>query len=194
MKFKNIFFTILILLLCNGIFAEEFYSEKDVLDAKTNTFALYNFSQKDEALIILDKIPKKYMTEEMYIVKANIYEDKGDIRNSYNSLNLALQINPKSYKVYYNLGLLAYKESDINLAIDNFNKSVKYKGDFAYSHYNLSLCYIKLNDYKKAKRELIKAIEIEPNKNFYYNLAYVYKKLNKEKDAKKILDSYNKMN
>ena len=181
MNFKYLIILFLILLLAPFSFGEEIYTEKDVLDAKTHAFALYNVSQKDEALEILNKIPRKYLTEEICIVKANIYEDKEDLKNAYKELNLALQINPKSYKVYYNLGLLAYKDNDITLAINNFKKSIKYNSQFAYSYYNLALCHIKQEDYKKAK-------------NFYYNLALVYKKLNKEKYAEKILDSYNKMN
>ena len=40
--------------------------------------------------------------------------------------------------------------------------------------------------YEYAKKNLLKAIELEPkNKDFYYNLALCYKELNKEKQAKK---------
>ena len=47
---------------------------------------------------------------------------------------------------------------------------------------------------QQAKKNLIKAIELNPtNKDYYYNLAYCYKELHKEKQAKKILETYKKM-
>ena len=49
-----------------------------------------------------------------------------------------------------------------------------------------------MGEYKKAKKNFIKAIYLKNDeKNFYYNLAYVNKKLGKEKDSKKIIDFYN---
>lgn len=194
MKKRNIVILSNILVLSMAsLFAMEFYTEKDVLDAKTHAFALYNISKKDEALKILNNVPRGIVTEDMFLVKANILEDKNDIEGAYKNLNLALLVNPKSHKAYYNLGLLALKENNIDLAIENFKKSIKYNRNFAYSHYNLASCYIKQEKYDLAKKELIKAIQLVPEKDFYYNLAYVYKKLNREKDAKKILESYNKL-
>ena len=49
-------------------------------------------------------------------------------------------------------------------------------------------------NYDAARKNLIKAVELEPgNKDFYYNLAYCYKKLGKDKQAKKILEAYDKL-
>ena len=47
---------------------------------------------------------------------------------------------------------------------------------------------------KVAKKNLLKAIELEPkNRDFYYNLALCYKELNREKQAKKTLEIYNSL-
>ncbi|MBE7706822.1 MAG: tetratricopeptide repeat protein [Cyanobacteria bacterium SIG30] len=195
MNFKKYVLFLIIFAIFNTfcVKSEEFYTQKDVYDAKTQAFALYNTSQKDEALEILNKIPKKSLTEEMYLVIANIYEDKKDYNNAYKNLNTAIQINPKSYKAYYNLGLLALKKNDNELAKTNFKKSIKFNRDFAYSYYNLGICYLNEKDYKSAKTNFIKAINLEPNKDFYYNLAYTYKQLGKEENAKKILEAYEKL-
>jgi len=66
---------------------------------------------------------------------------------------------------------------------------------FAPSYYNLAFCQIKLKNYKQAKKNLIKAIELDnTNKDSYYNLALCYKELNETKQAQKIIKIYNEMN
>ena len=53
---------------------------------------------------------------------------------------------------------------------------------------------MKLKNFKGAKKNLIKALELEPdNKDILYNLIYCYKELNEEKRAKKLIDVYNKL-
>ena len=80
------------------------------------------------------------------------------------------------------------------MAVNNFELAIKYNKTFASAYYNLACCQIKLKNYKEAKKNLIKAIEIEPlNKDYYYNLALCYKKLGKTKQAQKIVEAYNKL-
>ena len=140
---KRIFLTFLLMFFgtLNG-FCLEFYTQEDVNSAKENAFALYKVNKEDEALKILEEIPKKYKTEEMYLVIANILEDKRDLTGAIKNLNYIIQLNPKSYKAYYNLGLVAIKKNDMNLALANFKKAVKYKSDSAPINYNLGLCYL----------------------------------------------------
>ena len=192
---KNLlFFLLIIFLLTQKGFSLEFYTQDDVNSAKESAFALYKVNKEDEALKILEEIPKKYKTEEMYLVLSNILEDKGDIPGAIKNLNYVIQLNPKSYKAYYNLGLLAIQKNDINLATLNFKKAIKYKNDFAPSNYNLALCYFRKNNLKLAKKYFIKAISYDAkNKDYYYNLALTYKALKNEKEAQKVLDTYNKM-
>ena len=53
---------------------------------------------------------------------------------------------------------------------------------------------MKLKNYKMAKKNLIKALELNPkNKDIYYNLALCYKELNNKKQAQKMLEAYNKL-
>jgi tetratricopeptide (TPR) repeat protein len=80
------------------------------------------------------------------------------------------------------------------MALEEFKKSVKYKDNFAYGYYNMGCAYLKLKDYRNAKYNFFRAIDIKNDEpSFYYNLAYAYKKLNKEKQANTYLDIYNKM-
>ena len=75
-----------------------------------------------------------------------------------------------------------------------YKKAIKYNREFAYGYYNLACAYIKTGDLKRAKTNLVKAIELnnmEPD--FHYNLAYVYKKLGKTKMAEIYLQNYNKL-
>ena len=80
------------------------------------------------------------------------------------------------------------------MAVNNFELAIKNNRTFASAYYNLACCQIQLKNYNQAKKNLIKAIELEPlNKDYYYNLALCYKKLGKIRQAQKIVDGYNKL-
>ncbi len=191
---KTIICVVFLFFSITNAYGFEYYSQKQLKDSRDKAFALYQTKQNDQALEILNKIPKIQQTEEMLIITANIYEDNGDDAKAINYLNRAIRLNPKSYKAYYNLGCIALKKKDYKLAIENFNLCAKINKNFAYAYYNLGCCYLQTQDYKAAKKNLIKAISLAPNeKDFYYNLALAYKKLGDEKNAAKILDAYNKM-
>lgn len=175
-------------------FCKDNYTLKELYDAKKKAFALYNTGDNDGALAILEEIDKSDWDENILIVLANIYEDKGEINKSISILSQLSAINPKFYKAYYNSGCLLLKKKDYELAIENFKLCLKYNKDFAWANYNLGCVYFELGEYKKAKKYFIRAINQKNNeKNFYYNLALTYKKLNQEKHATKILETYNKL-
>ena len=80
------------------------------------------------------------------------------------------------------------------MALDEFTKAVKYKPDFSYGYYNMGCAYLKLKDWRNARYNFFRAMDIKnSDPNIYYNLAYCFKMLNKEKQAQTYLDIYNKM-
>ena len=80
------------------------------------------------------------------------------------------------------------------MALEEFKKSVKYKDDFAYGYYNIGCTYLKLKQYRNARYNFFKAMDIKADEPMiYYNLAYTFKKLNKDKQAQSYLDIYNKL-
>ena len=170
------------------------WSEKDVYDVKTNAMALYNTSQGQRALALLETIPSQYRNEEIYTIMGNIYEDAGDTNKALDMLNKALAVNPEYFKAYYNFGTVYIKRQSWDLAIKNFKLSIKYNKEFPYAYYNLGYCYLQKREYGNAKKNFIKAISLKgDDKDFYQSLAYTYKMLGQEKNAKKVLDAYNKL-
>lgn len=178
--FGNLFLNI------NGAWADD-------IDVKTEAYALYNTNNLNEALRLLKNLPIEEKDEEVFVLIANIYEDKLDLSKAVENLNKAIIINPEYYKAYYNLGCIFLNKKAYELAEKNLLLAIKYNKDFAYSYYNLGTLYLRTGKYEKAKKNLIKAIYLKNDeKDFYINLAYAYKFLGKEKEAKKLLDIYNK--
>jgi len=164
----------------------------DMDDIKTEAYALYNTNHITEALKLLENLPIEQKDEEVFVLIANIYEDKLDLSKAVENLNKALIINPQYYKAYYNLGCIFLNKKAYELAEKNLLLAIKYNKDFAYSYYNLGTLYLRTGKYEKAKKNLIKAIYLKnDDKNFYLNLAYAYKFLGKEQEAKRLLDIYN---
>lgn len=192
---RGIFLLLFQILFCTTVmFASEQFSKEEILELKTNAWALYNTAQGKRALELLEAIPVEYRSEEIYTIMANIYEDNGDTNKAVDLLNRALAINPKYYKIYYNFGNIYIKRKSWELAIENFKLSIRYEPKFPYSYYNLGYCYLMTHNYALAKKNFIKAISLKnDDKDFYQNLAYAYKMLGKEKEAKKVLETYNKL-
>lgn len=195
---KNGFMRINALIVCfclifGNLFLNINKAWADDIDIKTEAYALYNTNNLNEALRLLENLPIEQKDEEVFVLIANIYEDKLDLSKAVENLNKAIIINPEYYKAYYNLGCIFLNKKAYELAEKNLLLAIKYNKEFAYSYYNLGTLYLRTGKYEKAKKNLIKAIYLKNNeKDFYINLAYAYKFLGKEKEAKKLLDIYNK--
>lgn len=167
-------------------------NNSNIEDIKQQAYALYATQNFTEAQKLLDNLPVAEKNAEIYLLLANIEEEKGNDNIAIQNLNKALDKDYTYYKAYYNLGCIFAKKKSYLLAANNFELAIKYNNSFASAYYNLACCQIKMKNYTQAKKNLIKAIEFEPqNKDFYFNLAYCYKQLNKQKQAKKLLDTYN---
>jgi tetratricopeptide (TPR) repeat protein len=97
----------------------------------------------------------------------------------------AIDIDPKSYKAYCNIGYVYSKNWDVDKAIDAFKKASHIKKDILEPHYCLGTLYIKKGDYKRALDEYNKVLESGglEDFNFYNALALVYIKNNRLKDS-----------
>jgi tetratricopeptide (TPR) repeat protein len=161
---------------------------------QTNAFALYNTAQGERALPLLEQIPPSERNAQVWVIIANIYEDKGDIDKAIEMLNEAIAVDPKFYKPYYNLGVIYMKSRSYELAKRNFQLAVRRNSKFAHGFYNLGCVQLELKEYAGAKRSFIKALNLEPReRDFYTNLAYAYKMLGRKKAAEKVLESRDKL-
>ena len=156
--------------------------------------AFYNTNDIDNAYALLKKIPKNQLKDMDYLLMANIMQDKNKLDEAEIYLQKALEINPKFYKAYYNLGNIAAGYGKNDTAIKYYKKAIKYNKNFAYSYYNAGICYARKQEFKTAKSYFNRAILRKNNDaDFYYNLAYVYKKLGNTKNAEKSLTIYNNL-
>jgi len=190
---KKFVFLIFIFFIAQAFCFSEELTGDDIFDIKQNACALYNTNHLKEAKELLDKIPDDKKDEETFLILANMEEDNKNDDKAIEYLKLSISKNPEYYKGYYNLGCLFMKRKIYTLAIDNFELAYKYNKKNPYILYNLACAEIGTGEFRKAKRNLIKAIYLKNNeKDFYYNLIYVNKQLGKEKDAQKLIDFYNK--
>jgi tetratricopeptide (TPR) repeat protein len=67
-----------------------------------------------------------------------------------------------------------YSVHDYKRAIAIYNKALKFKEYEISSMHNIALCYIKLEQYKRAIPLLKIASEKNPTGTYYFNLAYAY--------------------
>ena len=193
MFMKKFLCVILFLLLTSvSVFCEE-YTDEEIFDIKQNGFALYNTNHIEEASIMLNKIPNGKKDSEVYLILANIEEDKNNCDKALEYLKISISKDSEFYKGYYNLGCIFMKKKIYTLAIDNFELAVKYNKNNPFGFYNLGCAYLGINEFRKAKKNFLKALYLKNDeKDFYYNLAYANKKSGNEKQARKIIDFYNK--
>ena len=182
-----------VLILLLGFLNISKAQEVDYDDIRSQGIALYATQNYKEAQKLFESIPSNKKDETIYLLLANIAQENSQDNVAISNLNKSLDKNFEFYKAYYNLGcIFASKKSNL-LALSNFELAIKYNKNFAPAYYNLARCQMELRDYKSAKKNLIKALELEPTKDVYYNLAFCYKELGNTKHAQKLLDIYNKM-
>lgn len=156
--------------------------------------AFYSDNNHIKSMDLLLQIPIEERSAQDWLLLGNIAEDKEEYDNAFIMYKKAIEVDPKYYKAYYNLGNNSLKNGRHNMAIKYYKKALEYKKDNAYIYYNLACAYIKAGNLKKAKNALNNAIMYNSNvAEFHYNLAYVYSKLGKEKFAKTYLENYNKL-
>lgn len=62
----------------------------------------------------------------------------------------------------YNIAVVAANQGNDEEAVEYFERTIQHKPDFALAHYQLGLCYFRLNNMEGAKRELEKYLALEP--------------------------------
>ena len=102
------------------------------------------------------------------------YHDKGDYDKAIETYKKALEINPESTLVNYEIALSYFSKGDYKLAIkysdfilnqdaDYLIQAIKKTEGHYLLSYNLALNYFKINELDKAQENLINAIEKNPN-------------------------------
>jgi tetratricopeptide (TPR) repeat protein len=92
---------------------------------------------------------------------------------------------PLSYRVYNNLGDVYANEGQYELAIQNFQKSLELKPDYADAVHNMGFTYMQLGDVNKARYYLQKSFEMNPRLyQSLFKLGYIEMQLGNLEGAK----------
>lgn len=191
---KKLFILIAVLFLGTVSFAEEMTKSQQAV-------ALYNDNNIINAAKVLMSIPEADKTAQDWLLMGNILQDENKMSEAQFMFKRAILVDKKFYKPYYNLANIYLDEERVVMALDNYKIAVKLKPDFIYGYYNIGCAYLRLGEYKKARKYFVKAISVasekpektEINPDFYYNLAFCYNKLNNPKKAKEALAIYDKL-
>ena len=191
---KKLFILIAVLFLGTVSFAEEMTKSQQAV-------ALYNDNNIINAAKVLMSIPEADKTAQDWLLMGNVLQDENKISEAQFMFKRAILVDKKFYKPYYNLANIYLDEERVVMALDNYKIAVKLKPDFIYGYYNIGCAYLRLGEYKKARKYFVKAIygaseipdKTEINPDFYNYFAFCYNKLNNPKKAKEALAIYDKL-
>jgi tetratricopeptide (TPR) repeat protein len=131
----------------------------------------------------------------VYFSQAQSYYDQNQFQQAIDDYTKAIQENPNNYMAYINRGIVLFELNRYDEALKDFKKAQIINPKNAYAYYNSAIVYTKMasttleNDntylfYQKAKDELTKAIQNDPNfYKAYINRGLVNYKLAFYQDA-----------
>ncbi len=107
----------------------------------------------------------------------------------------AIQIDPKFWEAYYNLGILYFNNGQFNLAQAEFAKIIRTLPNFDKPYFGRGLIYEKQKNYDAARKDFNKVIRLNPNDfQSYYYLGRIERKLKRYKEARTFLDKAKAIN
>ena len=142
---------------------------------------------KKECSILIDN---KCNDPEIYNVHAITCFQLDDHEKAIESWKKSIELNPKYFFAFNNIGKVLLSLKRFEEALENFNKTIAIKPDFFEAHNNKGNALVGLSRFWEAIENYNKAIDIKPD----YLLSYIFKghalsELNELEDA---LDSYQK--
>ena len=103
------------------------------------------------------------------------YQDQGKLDAAMQEFEIALKLNPKHAKTYYNLGVAYHQKGDLKQAVENFNRSVALDPNTINAHYNLGTIYHKQGRLDLAIRHYVIVTELDPEDiDAHYRLGVAY--------------------
>lgn len=99
------------------------------------------------------------------------YFERGQISEAIKSFKEALELDPKFYEGWFNLGLIYQKQNCLKEAIDCYNNNIKFYAQNPFALKNLALCYSLIGEAKKAHEIAKLLIGKGHDWESYFNLA-----------------------
>ena len=153
-------------------------------------YQYFNNDGVDEALADINQAIKDCPEKERevlydaYLLRAKIYDQKGEYDLEYEDLKAAFQINSTNPNVVDMIAKLALKKGDYKTAETNFNAILRMSPQNYDALYGLARVAAKTNDYQKAQEYCDRAVKLFPTEpQVYINRAHVFMMLGQYKVA-----------
>lgn len=170
------------------------YIDKTVKDPQLNeAIQSYETGYIEKAKFLFNAVLEKTKDEKIRKIAlvnlANIFDDNGEYELALKYLKKSLNISPRDWIIYHNLGIVYKHLKEYENAIKAFKKAIKYNKNFLKSYLSLASIYFYLKDYRNAFEYYNKARKLNPALyEASYNAAVCLFKLKKREDAIKILE------
>ncbi len=109
---------------------------------------------------------------------ATIYMNLGKYSHAKKEFNTVINdlVYKKTFRAYYNLGVMSYKQKNISGALRYFKKAIGHRDDYCPAHFQLATIYQSKSLYKKALNHYKKSIQNNCGTNAlpYFELAKLY--------------------
>ncbi len=94
------------------------------------------------------------------------YSKKGDLKNAEHYLRKAIEFDDTEPFQYNNLGLVLANKGNLDDGIKYINHSIRLDGNNSYAYKNRAIVYLKKDEFRKAKKDLIRAKEMDYYLNY----------------------------
>jgi len=127
-----------------------------------------------------EDISLKEKLADAYIARAWYYKVKRLNPYTLNDLSKAVEVAPKYYRVYYELGRFHNNQWQFSIGLLDLNKALSLKPDFAPAYCERGYSNYKNQKYDVALADVNKAIELDAEDGqFYYMRSLVYRAMGK---------------
>jgi len=126
---------------------------------------------------------QKLLIDLLFAYGLNLSDDYNpDYKKAIQIFNRIIDLDPKNYRAYYNLGIAYFELKEKKKSLKMFKKALKIKSEYKFAIYNIGLVYESQNKLKKALKYYEKALLID-EKFSYASIAR--KEIQQQLDQKK---------
>ena len=147
---------------------------------------LYTAGRLQNALEKMKVYLKKYPKDNIaWTIQGNILSDLGKDKESENSHQKALQLNPKNYQSLVALGVISRRKNLYDKAMEYYHKALKIKPTYGHAYTSIAVIEMKRKHDKKALEYALKAYKYDQSNAIIaanLALAYHYNKDYKNRD------------
>ena len=143
------------------------YFNRAVCQQKLNN---YKLSADFKVVYDLDSTRSDALFEQAVYSMDNNY-----IKEAEELFSQILVLFPNHAKSAYELGVLHYLQKDFSSAITAFTKCLAIDNQHAYALNDRGSCYRLIEEFDKAEKDYLSAIDLDPKSFMYNNLGAIYK-------------------